>query len=1211
MQRSGLRWCACLLVSAAALLMASPALGQIIPHEGFKVELIYQPPEIEHPSVVTCDDEGNLFVGEDPMDMRGPTTKHIDRVILIRWDKQTGKPIRTVFCDNLGAVFGLVWHEGALYVMHAPLYSVFRDTDGDGVADERKDLAEGFGPPAGVYGFNDHIVTGTRLGMDGFIYVSVGDKGIPKATGADGSTITLEGGGVVRMRPDGTQLEIVSSGTRNHLDVAMDSLDNIFTYDNTDDGLGWWTRFTHHIPTGYYGYPYDYHPHPERHLPRISEHGGGSPVGAACYREAYWPAKYRDAAFHCEWGKGKIQVFYPKREGASFTATMEDFMVKDPQSKEDFRPQDVCFSPDGKYMYVADWNFGGWVNPKVCGRLFRVSYTGPVEKQDAPQVNAAERIRPTLTALSQPAHSQRMQAQWEVAGRVTNAANDETRAVLSEIIRQADAPKYAKIHSLWAVNAAADRLADLNPLPDFIEGLKASDADVRAQAARAIGTRRLKDGVKPLQAALQDADASVRMYAAVGLGRIGDPSAADSLYAALREKDVFARFAMVQALRELDQWQLAKKYLDSDDETQRLATLLALTNEYHDGAVAALAWAAENAKHIDVRAGAVAAIAEVHRKADPYEKGWWGTQPARGKPSRPKVHEWSGTSTVLTTVRTALRSKDEAVRKAAMAATVELNDPLSLPIVVEMARDASLDDQVRIDAIKTLLASKSPEVVNVAGGIVSGGKASNALLIASLDALRQSGAKDATQVIVGALSHSDPAVRSKALESLAATAGSAATGPIVAALNDADLDVRKTAIRVAGEAGLRDAIPALLEVASQPNVEFETASALAAMPDRRAVGIYLQSLASKNNDLRKKAREALIAIKSSIGDDIVQRHQRSELSPEQRRELQGVFSSPTVIREWQLLGGFPKDKGVPKFDPAQPPKLDQPVEVGGENLSWKRIKTNHPDGRVSPAQHVDPDSDAWVVAYAEVESATDQQSEFVIGSDDQATLWVNGEKVYEFNANRGWSAEADRGAIQLKQGVNRIYLLCGNDGGPWDFSLGIRLKDPKYAFLYENTPAQLDTSVYREHALKNAGNADRGQTLFFDMQGVGCVKCHAVGDQGTSKIGPNLAGIGSKYPREELIRSILEPSARVAESFQVTIILTADGKVQQGLVKTDTPETLELIDAEGKTLTVAVDDIEERKQSNLSLMPNGLKDGLTLADFADIVAYLESLKEAK
>lgn len=182
--------------SLVVALFAGPARlvahGQKVP-EGFKAELIYRAPDIEHPSVVTCDDEGNLFVGEDPMDMRGPTTKEFDRVILIRWDKQSGQPVRTVFCQNLSAVFGLVWHAGVLYVMHAPHYSMFQDTDGDGVADVAKDLADGFGPPAGVYGFNDHIVTGTRLGLDGRVYVSVGDKGVPKATGADGSTLTLEG----------------------------------------------------------------------------------------------------------------------------------------------------------------------------------------------------------------------------------------------------------------------------------------------------------------------------------------------------------------------------------------------------------------------------------------------------------------------------------------------------------------------------------------------------------------------------------------------------------------------------------------------------------------------------------------------------------------------------------------------------------------------------------------------------------------------------------------------------------------------------------------------------------------------------------------------------------------------------------------------------------------------------------------------------------
>jgi putative membrane-bound dehydrogenase-like protein len=1199
--------------------LAPAALGQTVTQEGFKVELVYQPPEIEHPSVVTCDDEGNLFVGEDPMDMRGPTTKHFDRVILIRWDKETGKPIRTVFCEDLGAVFGLVWHDDALYVMHAPLYSVFRDTNGDGVADERKDLAEGFGPPAGVYGFNDHIVTGTRLGMDGFIYVSVGDKGIPKATGADGSTITLEGGGVVRMRPDGTRLEVVTSGTRNHLDVAMDSLDNIFTYDNTDDGLGWWTRFTHHVPTGYYGYPYDYHPHPDRHLPRISEHGGGSPVGAACYNEAYWPEKYRNAAFHCEWGKGKIQVFYPKREGATFTATMEDFMIKDPKSQEEFRPQDLCFSPDGKHMYVADWNFGGWVNKKVCGRLYRVTYVGGNVTPEPARIAKDASVEQLMKGLGHPSHAQRMQAQWRIGKHVQDArtAADVIKQ-LSPLLSNGDLDKWTKIHTIWTLNDIAERQPGLDPSAwYYVLAMQGHDADVRAQAARAIGTRAgrgepalRKISGDALKQVIKDRDASVRMYAAISLGRLGDEANADALFAALGEQDQFARFTMVQALRTLSNWKDAQKYLDSDNQTQRAATLLGLTNQYDDEAVAALAWAVNNAKHEDVRAGAVAAIAEVSRKADPYEKGWWGTQPARGKPSRPKVHDWSGTSTVLTTVRGALRHQDDLVRKAAMAALVDLNDPESLPIVVQMASDGSLDDQIRIDAIRTLLAAKSAEAGKLAAQIAADEKSSKALLLESLEALRVSASNDSAKAIEKLLTRDDPAIRSKALEALVVAAGPSSAPQIIAAVKDADANVRKTAIRVAGEAGLRETIPTLIEVASQADVEFEAANALAAMPDRRAVGAYVQALGSKNNDLRKKAREALISIKSAIGEDIIQRHQRSELSPEQRRELQGVFSAPTVIREWQLVGGFPKDQGEPKFDAAQAPDAEQTFEVNGAKLRWKRVTTQDANGKISPAQHVDPDNQVWSLAYAEIESSTEQQSEFVIGSDDQAKLWVNGEKIYEFNNNRGWSAEADRGGLKLKQGVNRIYLLCGNDGGPWDFSLGIRLKDPQYAFLYENTPAQLDTSVYRQHGLTSKGDAERGRTLFFDVKGVGCAKCHAVGEQG-AKVGPNLTGIGSKYPREELVRSILEPSARVAESFQVTVVLTGDGKVLQGLVKTDTPESLELIDAEGKALTIATDEIEERKQSNLSLMPNGLKDGLTLNDFADIVAYLESLKESK
>ena len=93
-----------------------------------------------------------------------------------------------------------------LYVVHAPFLSAFRDTDGDGKADARVDLITGLGPKLpGFNGINDHIASGVRLGMDGFLYIAVGDKGIPRGVGRDGTTIQLHGGGVIRIRPDGTR----------------------------------------------------------------------------------------------------------------------------------------------------------------------------------------------------------------------------------------------------------------------------------------------------------------------------------------------------------------------------------------------------------------------------------------------------------------------------------------------------------------------------------------------------------------------------------------------------------------------------------------------------------------------------------------------------------------------------------------------------------------------------------------------------------------------------------------------------------------------------------------------------------------------------------------------------------------------------------------------------------------------------------------------
>jgi putative membrane-bound dehydrogenase-like protein len=1171
----------------------------------FKVELIYQVPDIEHPSVVTCDDEGNLFVGEDPMDMRGPTTKHIDRVVYIRWDKD-GKPTKTVFCDNLSAVFGLIYRDGALYVMHAPLYSVFRDTNGDGVADERKDLASGFGPPAGVYGFNDHIVTGTRLGMDGKVYVSVGDKGIPKATGADGSTITLEGGGVVRMNLDGTQLEVVTSGTRNHLDVAMDSLDNIFTYDNTDDGLGWWTRFTHHVPTGYYGYPYDYHPHPERHLPRMSEHGGGSPVGAACYREAAWPEKYRNAAFHCEWGKGKVQVFYLKKSGATFTNEMEDFLVK--EGSEEFRPQDLCFSPDGKYMYVADWNYGGWVNKKQAGRLFRVSYVGPQVENEPPRAKNGDPLEAQIKSLGHPAHSERMRAQHQLAKMGTDAANAMKVVLLSSV-----SSKWAKIHALWTQNELIDTLDGYDPASQWAAVLTSDDdADVRGQAARALGERKFATGLEALTKALHDPDAGVRMRAAIALGRIGDKKAAQSLFEALDEQDEFVRHTMIQALRAIGDWSLAPKYLKSDNAAIRNAVILALTNQYSDAAVQALADVAKSGPDAKTKAAALAALAEVHRKADPYKEGWWGTQPAKGKPARSKIHAWSGTELVMKTLRESLRASEAEVRREAMKALSELKDAESIPVVREIAlsRDAAVE--TRQDALKALVLTDRSKAATVAASLVSSNATPDPLVLSALSTLADLKAKEAAPAIALRVKSENPALRSAAIEAYARTAGEASAQTVIAhILKDDALEVRRTAIRVAGEAGLKQAIPALLTAFETAELQQDITLALAAMPDRRALSIYLQGLASKNNTVRDACRAACLTIKDAIGPDIIARHQANELSPEMRRELQAVFTAPVPVRQWQIVGAWSKEgDGEPKLAWNSAPQLDQTIQLKKRTLKWRPVTANDPNGRITLNNIIEPTGDVWSVAYAAIESASDQEATWVLGSDDQAILYINGEELLRTTDNRGWAANQNSGPVKLKKGTNHVYFVCGNTGGGWDMSLALRLQTPEFAFLFENVPAQLDVAAFRAFAMKNAGNAQRGHVIFNDLKGVACVKCHAVMGQG-GKIGPDLVGVGTKYPREELIRSVLEPSARVAESFQVQTIVTDEGKILTGVVKSENEKELELVDANGKATVISLGEIEERNKSTISLMPNGLKDGMTLQDFADIVAYLESLKQAQ
>jgi putative heme-binding domain-containing protein len=149
---------------------------------------------------------------------------------------------------------------------------------------------------------------------------------------------------------------------------------------------------------------------------------------------------------------------------------------------------------------------------------------------------------------------------------------------------------------------------------------------------------------------------------------------------------------------------------------------------------------------------------------------------------------------------------------------------------------------------------------------------------------------------------------------------------------------------------------------------------------------------------------------------------------------------------------------------------------------------------------------------------------------------------------------------------------------------------------------------YRDFAMNHEGDAARGRELFNNEQRVGCAKCHSVNGS-SSRAGPDLLTIGDSYPRRELIRSVLEPSASIAIGYGTTIVETKSGETFSGIIKQATTNALELMGADGKLVRIAMVDIKEQRGSNISLMPEGLHAGLSLQEFTDLSEYLVSLKE--
>jgi quinoprotein glucose dehydrogenase len=166
----------------------------------------------------------------------------------------------------------------------------------------------------------------------------------------------------------------------------------------------------------------------------------------------------------------------------------------------------------------------------------------------------------------------------------------------------------------------------------------------------------------------------------------------------------------------------------------------------------------------------------------------------------------------------------------------------------------------------------------------------------------------------------------------------------------------------------------------------------------------------------------------------------------------------------------------------------------------------------------------------------------------------------------------------------------------------VRLEREKYE---EKIASQKTRSAPYMDSLKG-GNHEAGSKVFYGKTEVSCVRCHRIDGTG-GRVGPELSGIGLTKDRKYLMEAVADPNKIIAEGYTQVKVLTLDGKLHTGIIKSESDDVMVLMDADGKEIYLNQDDIEDVAQGKSS-MPDDLIKQLSKQEVRDLVEFLSHRK---
>lgn len=1215
---------------------------------GFKATLFACDPLIEYPSVIAAGPRpGTLFVAVDYLTGLGTDIVRRDEVRLVEDIDGDGYADRaTVFATGLNSIQGLAYHDGRLFVMHAPYLSVLRDTKGTGKANDRHDLLKGIGLAPEVDQIRLHNANGVVVGHDGWLYLAVGDRGA-NVVRPEGDRLVLKGGGILRCRPDGRDLHVFATGLRNIYDIALDAELNVFVRDNENDGGDYKVRVCHSFFGADHGYPYLFAERPDEALAPLADLGLGSSAGGVCYLEAQFPAEYRGGLFFCEWGRAVVR--YPLRaSGASFVTPKEIFFADgaatDPYG---FKPTDLVVGADGS-LFISDWADGQRPR-RGRGRIYQVRH---VDKKSEPRRAPAlpREMDDLIARLNSASHAERCQAQGVLEQR-----GKEGMEALIEALKSGSLATMGRLHGTWAMvkidgARAAERLIAL--------ARDDTEASVQAQAVRALADvsdpvllrHRLDAG--PGDAALAERLAAlavgrsprVQLDVLLALGRLRWSGTAAWVGKNLSKPDTALAHAAQMALRRAGNWQAVLALLDGPAGTPiRAIALRAVAGQHEtqvvDGLVERMAKEMKGARLLEY----ADALARVHKKAGP--RPYWGFRPA---PRPANEVTWERTAVIDEALDRALSSDQREVRLGVLRAMLREKVPARTATLGGLLRGEHEPTSVGL-VLAALRASPPREAWRLAEGVVRDREQTTAnrllavrlfldaldvgssdhlqaivsavedgpVLASLLEGIGKRKAGAARSVVLGKATSPDAQVRAAAVTAIAALELSQAPGPVRKLLDDRDPRVRSAAVCAAGKLGLTSAASRLLELAADrdPEVRRSSLEALRRLREPRAVPVGIAALQDRDTSLEAVAclaeiggpehatvvvevvrRQPSVEVLSAVRLALVGWASRTGLGSADRIRIEDAVArlhgNSGVFVAWHVRGPVP----AAGADVLAKLKEGLSLPTGPDPVAGWRLCTGSADGRVQLG--IQKNEGNWL-GYAEAWMAEPTKIELACAASAPLALWVNGRKAYQRDQPTLAGPYPEPFDASLDKGINRILVRLSARDGLAELSLRFRRKN-----------ASVDQERFAQAALARAGNPERGRQLFFNADKSQCVRCHRVGDQG-ERVGPELTALGARFAKVYIVESILEPSRTIAPSFESTAIDLKSGKVLIGIKVAESDTTLTLVDSQAQKHVIPKADIEEQRKSAVSAMPEGLEKRFTEDEFVDLVSFLSNLKEAR